>query len=129
MNRATLRIDCNLPPEQFAAIASESVPVTLEWRPPLYSDRVAQLGFLFAAFVAAIGFFSQMRVVRQSSIAEALPAAEPAREVVRLRTPEKESQRSGAFMIHPITHEHARVHVEEIPSAAARTAEIAGSSR
>src|ERR1700723_3253511 len=46
-DRRDLLIECNLPSEQFAAFASGAVPVTLQWRPPLYSDRIAQAGLAF----------------------------------------------------------------------------------
>jgi multidrug resistance efflux pump len=55
-NRRDLLIECDLPPEQFATFASESIPVTLQWRPPLYTDRVMQGGMLFS-FVPMISWF------------------------------------------------------------------------
>ena len=55
-NRRDLLIECDLPPEQFATFAAESIPVTLQWRPPLYTDRVMQGGMLFS-FVPMISWF------------------------------------------------------------------------
>jgi hypothetical protein len=43
-NRRDLLIACDLPPEQFAALAKATIPVTLQWRPALYTDRFAQAG-------------------------------------------------------------------------------------
>lgn len=48
-DRRDLLIECELPREQFAAFSSGSIPVTLQWRPPLYTDRVAQGGTRFFA--------------------------------------------------------------------------------
>jgi hypothetical protein len=47
-DRRDLRIECELPPEQFAEFASKSIPVILQWRPPLYTDRIAQIGLLLS---------------------------------------------------------------------------------
>ena len=46
-NRRDLLIACDLPPEQFAALSKGTIPVTLQWRPPLYTDRFAQAGLVF----------------------------------------------------------------------------------
>jgi hypothetical protein len=46
--RSNLLIACNLPPEQFKAFSSGSIPVTLKWRPPLYTERTSQAGLLFS---------------------------------------------------------------------------------
>jgi hypothetical protein len=54
-DRRDLLIECELPREQFAAFSSGSIPVTLQWRPPLYTDRVAQGGLVFS-FVPMIGW-------------------------------------------------------------------------
>jgi hypothetical protein len=43
-DRRNLLIECALPPEQFTEFSSGTIPVTLQWRPPLYSDRVAEGG-------------------------------------------------------------------------------------
>src|SRR6202161_246662 len=45
-NRRDLLIACDLPPEQFAALAKATIPVTLQWRPALYTDRFAQAGLV-----------------------------------------------------------------------------------
>lgn len=47
-DRSDLVIACNLPPEQFKAFASGSIPVTLQWRPPIYSDRISQAGLVLS---------------------------------------------------------------------------------
>jgi multidrug resistance efflux pump len=54
-DRRDLLIECDLPPEQFEAFSSGSIPVTLQWRPPLYTDRVMQGGLLFS-FVPMIAW-------------------------------------------------------------------------
>jgi multidrug resistance efflux pump len=54
-DRRDLQIACDLPPEQFKAFSSGSIPVTLQWRPPLYTDRVAQAGLMFS-FVPMIAW-------------------------------------------------------------------------
>ena len=54
-DRRDLLIECELPREQFAAFSSGSIPVTLQWRPPLYTDRVAQGGLVFS-FVPMIAW-------------------------------------------------------------------------
>ena len=46
-DRRDLLITCDLPPEQFAALSKGTIPVTMQWRPPLYTDRFAQAGLLF----------------------------------------------------------------------------------
>jgi hypothetical protein len=46
-NRRDLLIACDLPPEQFAALSKGTIPVTLRWRPPIYTDRFAQTGLVF----------------------------------------------------------------------------------
>jgi hypothetical protein len=47
-NHSDLVIACDLPPEQFKAFSSGSIPVTLQWRPPLYTDRISQAGLVFS---------------------------------------------------------------------------------
>ena len=47
-DRSDLVIACDLPPEQFKAFSSGSIPVTLQWRPPLYTDRITQAGLVFS---------------------------------------------------------------------------------
>ncbi len=53
-NRRDLLIACDLPPEQFAALSKGTIPVTLQWRPPIYTDRFAQagLGILVLSVIA-----------------------------------------------------------------------------
>ena len=46
-DRRDLLIACDLPPEQFAALSKGTIPVTLRWRPPIYTDRFAQTGLVF----------------------------------------------------------------------------------
>ncbi len=43
-DRRDLLIACDLPPEQFAGLSKGTIPVTLQWRPPIYTDRFAQTG-------------------------------------------------------------------------------------
>ena len=47
-DRSDLVIACELPPEQFKAFSSGSIPVTLQWRPPLYTDRISQAGLVIS---------------------------------------------------------------------------------
>jgi hypothetical protein len=47
-DRSDLVIACNLPPEQFKAFSSGSIPVTLQWRPPIYTDRISQAGLVLS---------------------------------------------------------------------------------
>lgn len=47
-DRSDLVIACDLPPEQFKAFSSGSIPVTLQWRPPLYTDRISQAGLVIS---------------------------------------------------------------------------------
>lgn len=130
-NRATLLIDCNLPPEQFAAISSESVPVTLEWRPPLYSDRITQLGLLLAAFVAAIWLVLQVRALLRRNMVEALAAIEADLDADWMRMPESEPlRRSGHPSTSGASHpERARAYADELPASIDRSVEMAGSAR
>ena len=60
-NLRDLLIECDLPPEQFATFASESIPVSLQWRPPLYTDRVMQGGMLFSCVPMVAWFFMRIR--------------------------------------------------------------------
>jgi hypothetical protein len=59
-DRRDLLIECNLPSEQFAAFASGAIPVTLQWRPPLYSDRVAQAGLAFSLLPMIVWLFKKV---------------------------------------------------------------------
>jgi hypothetical protein len=47
-DRSDLVIACDLPPEQFKAFSSGSIPVTLQWRPPIYTDRISQAGLVLS---------------------------------------------------------------------------------
>ena len=60
-DRRDLLIECNLPSEQFAAFASGAIPVTLQWRPPLYSDRIAQAGLALALLPMIVWLFKKVR--------------------------------------------------------------------
>jgi hypothetical protein len=60
-DRRDLLIECNLPSEQFEAFASGAIPVTLQWRPPLYSDRVAQAGLAFSLLPMIVWLFKKVR--------------------------------------------------------------------
>jgi multidrug efflux pump subunit AcrA (membrane-fusion protein) len=60
-DRRDLLIECNLPSEQFAAFASGAIPVTLQWRPPLYSDRIAQAGLAFSLLPVIVWLFKKVR--------------------------------------------------------------------
>jgi len=60
-DRRDLLIECNLPSEQFAAFASGAIPVTLQWRPPLYSDRIAQAGLAFSLLPMVVWIFKKLR--------------------------------------------------------------------
>jgi multidrug efflux pump subunit AcrA (membrane-fusion protein) len=67
-DRRDLLIECNLPSEQFAAFASGAIPVTLQWRPPLYSDRIAQAGLAFSLLPMIVWLFKKVRAqLTQSS--------------------------------------------------------------
>ena len=61
-DRRDLRIECDLPPEQFAAFSSGTIPVTLKWRPPLYTDRIAEAGLMFAFLPMSAWFFKRLRL-------------------------------------------------------------------
>jgi hypothetical protein len=60
-NRRNLVISCNLPPEQFKAFSSGPIPVTLNWRPPLYTDRISQAGLLFSIIPMLAWLITQVR--------------------------------------------------------------------
>ena len=62
----------DLPAEQFAALAKGTIPVTLEWRPPLYTDRFAQTGLVFLLLSMVAWLVIQVRGwVRQATGPEA----------------------------------------------------------
>ena len=60
-DRSDLLIECDLPPELFATFASGSIPVTLQWRPPLYTDRVMQGGLVFSFMPMIAWLFARIR--------------------------------------------------------------------
>ncbi len=60
-NRRDLLIACDLPSEQFAALSKGTIPVTLQWRPPLYTDRFAQSGLVFLILSVVAWFFTLVR--------------------------------------------------------------------
>jgi multidrug resistance efflux pump len=64
-DRRDLIIACNLPPEQFAAFASGAIPVQLEWRPPLYTDHLAQAGFASLLFALIVWLVTVARAKQQ----------------------------------------------------------------
>jgi hypothetical protein len=82
-NRRDLLIACDLPPEQFAALSKGSIPVTLQWRPPIYADRFAQAGLLFLTLSVVAWLLTLVRAwVRRT----AGPKAGDAKEVDRVLT-------------------------------------------
>ncbi len=82
-DRRDLLIACDLPPEQFAALSKGTIPVTLQWRPPLYTDRFAQAGLLFLILSVVAWFFTLVRAwIRRASG----PKAGEAEEVDRVLT-------------------------------------------
>jgi hypothetical protein len=65
--RRDLLIACDLPPEQFAAFATGTIPVTLQWRPPIYTDRFTQTGFVFLLLSVIVWLITEVRAsVRQT---------------------------------------------------------------
>ncbi len=83
--RTDLLIECSLPTEQFAAFSSGTVPVTLEWRPALLSDRFAQIGLALAALLAGRWLIAYMRFAQsRSANVETPEAAEVDRVLARL---------------------------------------------
>jgi hypothetical protein len=62
-DRSDLVIACDLPPEQFKAFASGSIPVTLQWRPPLYTDRITQAGLVFSIVPMFAWFIARVRAM------------------------------------------------------------------
>jgi hypothetical protein len=81
-DRRDLLIACDLPPEQFAALSKGTIPVTLQWRPPLYTDRFAQAGLVFLILSVVAWFLTLVRAwVRRGG-----PKAGEAEEVDRVLT-------------------------------------------
>jgi multidrug efflux pump subunit AcrA (membrane-fusion protein) len=60
-DRRDLLIACVLPPEQFAAFATGIIPVTLQWRPPIYADRFTQAGFVFLLLSVVVWLIAELR--------------------------------------------------------------------
>jgi len=60
-DRRDLLIECSLPPEQFSAFSAGVIPVTLKWRPSLYTDPVAQAGLVFALLPMIAWLFKWVR--------------------------------------------------------------------
>jgi hypothetical protein len=82
-DRRDLLIACDLPPEQFAALSKGTIPVTLQWRPPLYTDRFAQAGLAFLILSVVAWFLTLVRAwVRRATG----PRAGEAEEVDRVLT-------------------------------------------
>jgi multidrug efflux pump subunit AcrA (membrane-fusion protein) len=66
--RRDLLIACDLPPEQFAAFATGTIPITLQWRPPIYTDRFTQTGLAFLLLSVIAWLITELRVrVRQAA--------------------------------------------------------------
>jgi hypothetical protein len=82
-DRRDLLIACDLPPEQFAALSKGTIPVTLQWRPPLYTDRFAQAGLVFLILSVVAWLLTLIRAwVRRAGG----PKAGDAEEVDRVLT-------------------------------------------
>jgi hypothetical protein len=60
-DRRDILIACDLPPEQFAALSKGTIPVTLQWRPPLYTDRFAQAGLVFLILSVVAWLLTRVR--------------------------------------------------------------------
>src|ERR1700729_1784759 len=76
-NRRDLLIACDLPPEQFAALAKATIPVTLQWRPALYTDRFAQAGLVFLMLSVIAWFLTRLRAwMRQNEASNARESEE-----------------------------------------------------
>jgi hypothetical protein len=81
-NRRDLLIACDLPPEQFAALAKATIPVTLQWRPALYTDRFTQAGLALLMLSVVAWLLTQaVAWVRRTS-----GSAREAKEVERVLT-------------------------------------------
>lgn len=87
--RRDLLIACDLPPEQFAAFATGTIPVTLQWRPPIYSDRFTQAGLVFLLLSIIAWLITELRAaMRQAAEVERVctqldPAVEEFSKVAR----------------------------------------------
>ena len=88
-DRRDLLIACDLPPEQFAALAKGTIPVTLQWRPALYTDRFAQAGLLFLTLSVIAWVFTRVRAwVRQTETSNARESEEVDQVLARLSAQE-----------------------------------------
>ena len=88
-DRRDLLIACDLPPEQFAALAKGTIPVTLLWRPALYTDRFAQAGLLFLTLSVIAWVFTRVRAwVRQTETSNARESEEVDQVLARLSAQE-----------------------------------------
>jgi hypothetical protein len=84
-NRRDLRIACDLPPEQFAALAKGTIPITLQWRPALYTDRFAQAGLVFLILSVVAWLFTLVRAwARQTKRSQARESKEVDQVLARL---------------------------------------------
>jgi hypothetical protein len=88
-DRRDLLIACDLPPEQFAALSKGTIPVTLLWRPALYTDRFAQAGLLFLTLSVIVWLLTQVRAwVRQAQTSNARESEEVDLVLARLSAQE-----------------------------------------
>ena len=88
-DRRDLLIACDLPPEQFAALAKGTIPVTLLWRPALYTDRFAQAGLLFLTLSVIAWLLTRVRAwVRQTEASNARESDEVDQVLARLSAQE-----------------------------------------
>jgi hypothetical protein len=84
-DRRDLLIACDLPPEQFAALSKGTIPVTLQWRPALYTDRFAQAGLVFLILSVVAWLLTQVRAwVRRAVGSKAGEAEEVDRVLTQL---------------------------------------------
>jgi hypothetical protein len=91
-DRRDLLIACDLPPEQFAALSKGTIPVTLQWRPPIYTDRFAQAGVVFLIMSVVAWLLTQVRAwLRRSSGPNAAEAEEVDRVLTQLGLSARES--------------------------------------
>jgi hypothetical protein len=91
-DRRDLLIACDLPPEQFAALSKGTIPVTLQWRPPIYTDRFAQTGLVFLILSMIAWLFTQVRAwVRRGGGPNAGDAEEVDRVLTQLGLSARES--------------------------------------
>jgi hypothetical protein len=88
-DRRDLLIACDLPPEQFAALSKGTIPVTLQWRPALYTDRFAQAGLLFLMLSVVAWVFTRLRAwMRQIEASNARESEEVDQVLARLSAQE-----------------------------------------